>query len=191
VAQLHQQASDWVLPPGFSRPTHGIDQLQSATLQLATLVEPDVISMADYQVFQETAVQVQQLMSGLPQTRDTWGLIHADLHQGNYVLNGETICPIDFSRCGFGFYLYDIAESLGDIDAALRLHFFEGYTSIRELPTDYQPLVEAFFNGATVENFAFLSTNSQEYDWLARAVPYVVKNHLQPYLRGEDFLFLS
>ncbi|WP_041225915.1 phosphotransferase [Crinalium epipsammum] len=130
------------------------------------------------------------MLPSLEQTRDTWGVIHADLHSGNYVLYGEEVRPIDFSRCGFGFYLYDIGQSLGDIEASLRWHFFEGYTSVRTLPENYQSVVEAFFVGSTVENFAFLSANPDEHDWLSHAVPYVVKNHLHPYLQGETFLFL-
>jgi Ser/Thr protein kinase RdoA (MazF antagonist) len=128
-------------------------------------------------------------MAELRQTRSTWGLIHADLHQGNYLLYGEEVRPIDFSRCGFGFYLYDIGQAVGDIEAPLRSHFFEGYTRMRSLPTDYQTIVEAFFVGATVENFAFLSANPHEYEWLSHAVPYVVENHLRSYLDGRHFLF--
>ncbi|MBD2022313.1 phosphotransferase [Leptolyngbya sp. FACHB-36] len=191
MAQLHQHASSWSLPAGFSRPTHDVEQLRSATSQLGVLVQRGTISTDDYQVFQKAAAQVQEFMSSLQQTRDTWGLIHADLHQGNYVLYGEEVRPIDFSRCGFGFYLYDIGQSIGDIDASLRLHFFEGYTSVRTLPANYQRIVEVFFVGATVENFAFLSANPQEHEWLSRAVPYVVKNHLHLYLQGETFLFLK
>jgi Ser/Thr protein kinase RdoA (MazF antagonist) len=190
MAQLHQHTSSWSLPSGFSRPTHDVKQLKSATSQLGVLVQSGTISIDDYQVFQKAATQVQEFMPCLQLTRDTWGLIHADLHQGNYIIHGEEVRPIDFSRCGFGFYLYDIGQSLGDIEASLRLHFFEGYTSVRALPADYQSIVEAFFVGATVENFAFLSANPQEHEWLSRAVPYVVRNHLHPYLHGETFLFL-
>ncbi|WP_250122279.1 phosphotransferase [Chroococcidiopsis sp. CCMEE 29] len=190
MAQLHQHSSDWSLPLGFSRPTHNVEQLKSATSQLGVLVQNGTISSDDYQVFQKAAMQVQEFMPSLEQTRDTWGVIHADLHQGNYVLYGEEVCPIDFSRCGFGFYLYDIGQSLRGIEASLRWHFFEGYTSVRTLPENHQSVVEAFFVGSTVENFAFLSANSQEQDWLSRAVPYVVKNHLHPYLHRETFLFL-
>lgn len=191
MAHLHQHSSCWSLPSGFSRPTHDVEQLKSATYQLGVLVQSGTISTDDYQVFLKAAAQVQEFMPSLQQKHDTWGLIHADLHRGNYVLYGEDVRPIDFSRCGFGFYLYDIAESVGDLDASLRLHFFEGYTRVRALPADYQNLVEAFFVGATVENFAFLSANPQEHDWLSRAVPYVVKNYLHPYLHGKTFLFLT
>lgn len=190
MAQLHKHSSSWSLPTGFSRPTHNEEQLQTATSQLGVLVQNGTISTNDYQVFRNAAAQVQALLPSLQQMRDTWGLIHADLHQGNYVLYGEDVRPIDFSRCGFGFYLYDIGESVGHIDASLRLHFFEGYASVRELPADYESIVEAFFVGATVENFAFLSANPQEHEWLSRAVPYVIRNYLHSYLQGETFLFL-
>lgn len=191
MAQLHQHSSNWALAANFSRPTHDIEQLQAATVQLGVLVQNGIMSAEHYQVFERSATQVQELISTLGRTRDTWGLIHADLHQGNYILHGEEIRAIDFSRCGFGFYLYDIGQCLGDLDASLRSSFFEGYTSIRELPADYQSIVEAFFNGATVENFAFHSDNPKEYEFLSRAVPYVVENHLHAYLNGQSFLFQS
>lgn len=191
MAKLHQHSSCWSLPSGFSRPTHGVEQLKSATSQLGVLLQSGTISIDDYQVFQKSAAQAQEFMLGLQHAHNTWGLIHADLHQGNYVLYGEEVRPIDFSRCGFGFYLYDIGQSVRDLDASLRLHFFDGYTSVRALPADYQSIVEAFFVGATVENFAFLSTNPQEHEWLSRAIPHVVRNHLHPYLHGETFLFLK
>jgi Ser/Thr protein kinase RdoA (MazF antagonist) len=190
MAQLHQHSSCWSLPSSFSRPTHDVEQLKSATSQLGVLVQNGTISTEDYQVFQKAAMQVQDFIPSLQQTPDTWGIIHADLHQGNYILYGEEVRPIDFSRCGFGFYFYDIGESVGDIDASLRCHFFEGYTSVRALPVNYQSIVEAFFVGATVENFAFLSANPHEHEWLSRAIPHVVKNHLHPYLHSESFLFL-
>ncbi|MFM7427088.1 MAG: phosphotransferase enzyme family protein [Elainella sp.] len=159
MAQLHQQASNWSVPPGFSRPNHDAAQLRSAIGQLGTLVQNGTISAQDYQVFRQATAQVETLISTLEKTPDTWGLIHADLHQGNYLVHNTEVRPIDFSRCGFGFYLYDIGESLGDIEAALRPQFFEGYASLRPLPAGYQSVVEAFFIGATVENFAFHSSN--------------------------------
>lgn len=191
MAKLHQHSSSWLLPVGFSRPSHDVEQLWGATSQLRVLVQNRTISSDDYQMFRKAAMQVQQFIPSLQQTHDSWGVIHADLHQGNYVLYGEEVRPIDFSRCGFGFYLYDIGQSLGDVEASLRWDFFKGYTTVRALPANYQSTVEAFFVGSTVENFAFLSANPQEYEWLSRAVPYVVENHLLPYLHGETFLFLK
>ncbi|NEZ65351.1 hypothetical protein D0962_21680 [Leptolyngbyaceae cyanobacterium CCMR0082] len=188
---MHQHSSIWSLPSGFSRPTHNAEKLKSATSQLGVLVQNGTISSDDYQVFQRAAIQVQELMPSLQQTSDTWGIIHADLHQGNYVFYDEDVRPIDFSLCGFGFYLYDIASTLGDIEASFCLHFFEGYTNFKSLPTNYQSIVEAFVVSSTVENYAFPSANPQEHEWLSHAVPYVVKNHFHSYFNGETFLFLK
>lgn len=190
MAKLHQHSSSWLLPVGFSRPTYNVERLLAAISQLGVLVQSGIISSDDYQMFQKAAVQVQEFIPSLQQTCESWGVIHADLHQGNYVFDSEEVRPIDFSRCGFGFYLYDIGQSLGDVEASLRWHFFEGYSTVKALPANYQSAVETFFVGSTVENFAFLSANPQEYEWLSRAVPYVVENHLLPYLHGETFLFL-
>jgi Ser/Thr protein kinase RdoA (MazF antagonist) len=49
--------------------------------------------------------------------------------------------------------------------------------------------VEAFFVGATIENFAFHSTNPKEQNWLACAVPYVAQRHLHRWLQDQPFLF--
>lgn len=40
------------------------------------------------------------------------GLIHADLHFGNFVVQAEGIGAIDFDDCGFGFHGYDLAIPL-------------------------------------------------------------------------------
>ncbi|WP_308460917.1 phosphotransferase [Brevibacillus formosus] len=38
--------------------------------------------------------------------RNHYGIIHGDLHQGNIVFHNGDPRPIDFGRCGFGYYLY-------------------------------------------------------------------------------------
>ena len=97
--------------------------------------------------------------------------------------------PIDFSRCGYGFYLYDIGEALGDMAASMRQHFFEGYAQVKQVPTASTRLIETFFNASTIENYAFLAANPAEHEWLAKAVPFVVRKHMIPFLSGDSFLF--
>jgi Ser/Thr protein kinase RdoA (MazF antagonist) len=40
------------------------------------------------------------------------GLIHADLHFGNFLFNSQGLGVIDFDDCGFGFLAYDLAIPL-------------------------------------------------------------------------------
>ena len=51
-------------------------------------------------------------ISQLPYDPDEWGMIHADLHVGNFLVNDQEIIPIDFSFCGYGHYLYDLSVCL-------------------------------------------------------------------------------
>jgi len=60
-------------------------------------------------------------LAGLPKGREVYGLIHADLHFGNFFVDAEsgTITLIDFDDCASGWYAMDLAMLLFD---ALVLH---------------------------------------------------------------------
>ena len=44
--------------------------------------------------------------------RDSFGLIHVDLHAGNLFRHGDTIVPFDFDDCIYSWYVNDIAMAL-------------------------------------------------------------------------------
>lgn len=45
------------------------------------------------------------------------GLIHADLHFGNFVVCADgSVAPIDFDDCGFGFHAYDLCVPLKSLE---------------------------------------------------------------------------
>ncbi|MFX0108306.1 MAG: phosphotransferase enzyme family protein [Candidatus Hodarchaeota archaeon] len=48
-----------------------------------------------------------------PVTRDSFGLIHQDVHQDNLYLDGKHLTVLDFDDCVYGFFIFDIANALG------------------------------------------------------------------------------
>jgi Ser/Thr protein kinase RdoA (MazF antagonist) len=48
-----------------------------------------------------------------PATRDSYGLIHQDVHQDNLFLDGKRLTVLDFDDSVFGFFIFDIANALG------------------------------------------------------------------------------
>ena len=42
----------------------------------------------------------------------TYSLIHADLHFGNVLVDGDRLAVIDFDDCGFGWHQYELAVVL-------------------------------------------------------------------------------
>jgi Ser/Thr protein kinase RdoA (MazF antagonist) len=78
-----------------------------------------------------------------------FGLIHADLHQENYLFHRGEVRAIDFDDCGYGPYLYDLAvtllELLGRPDyPGLRAALLAGYRSVAPLPVEHERLVDTF-----------------------------------------------
>ncbi|MBO9610117.1 MAG: phosphotransferase [Paenibacillaceae bacterium] len=72
-------------------------------------------------------------------------MIHADLHIGNVVFRDNEPYPIDFGRCGFGYYLYDIAQSIMGLYPSQRTSFIVGYKGNRHMEDDFMPVAGATF----------------------------------------------
>jgi len=90
--------------------------------------------------------EVQQIVG---QKRETFGLIHGDLHQGNYFFHQGQVRAIDFDDCGYGHYLYDIAVTLSEVNwrkntPELRKSFLKGYRSIRDLSSEHESYLDTF-----------------------------------------------
>jgi Ser/Thr protein kinase RdoA (MazF antagonist) len=189
LARLHQHSSQWQLPQNFVRPAYDQNRLQATLSALYPAVLQELISAENYKTLEVAACQVQEMIETLGQKQNIWGLIHADLHEGNYLLHNEEFRPIDFARCGFGYYLYDIASSLQYLLPTVRPSFFEGYQAIHKLPEHYLQITEGFLIMALIEVLSFHVNNPQEHKWISETVPYIVKEHVHLYLEGESFLF--
>lgn len=188
MAQLHQHTNQWQLPQNFVRPAYDKNQLKSTLSELHPAVSQGLISAENYHVLEVAACQVQNMIETFGQTQDAWGLIHADLHESNYLSHNEELRPIDFARCGFGYYLYDVASSLQHLLPTVRPSFFEGYQTIRKLPENYLQITESFFIMALIEVLSFHAKNPQEHEWISKTVKEVAREHIPPYLTGESFL---
>ncbi|MEH2397998.1 phosphotransferase enzyme family protein [Nostoc sp.] len=191
MAQLHQHTSLWELPSGFTRPKYDWEQLHTSLMGLRSLVDTGTISVTDFAVLENVVQQISNVITALEKTLTNWGLIHADLNENNYIFYAGEARPIDFSCCGFGYYLCDIAHTLLHLFPENRRSFLSGYQSVRQLPDEYQRILEAFFLGATVNNFAFLASQPNEHDYLLETVPYITERLCSKYFQGEAFLFES
>lgn len=48
-------------------------------------------------------------ISALPVSAETYGLIHADFHYGNFFVHGNSLCLIDFDASRYSWFIDDIA----------------------------------------------------------------------------------
>ena len=85
-------------------------------------------------------------MTVLPRDKDSFGVIHGDLHQGNFFTDGDKIHIIDFGDSIYGWFGLDVAISLchalwwgrkdnngNDYTNLIIENFFRGYLSANQL----------------------------------------------------------
>jgi Ser/Thr protein kinase RdoA (MazF antagonist) len=78
-----------------------------------------------------------------------FGLVHADLHQENYLFHRGRVRAIDFDDCGYGPFVYDLAVTLSELTGragypALRAAMLAGYRTVRPLVAEQERLIDTF-----------------------------------------------
>lgn len=187
MANLHEASADFSPSTDYSRPSWGIHTFQRDWTHLK-LHHEHFISNQAFELYSMASEKIMHLLSTLSSDTRNFGMIHADLHNGNIVFHEGVAYPIDFGRCGFGYHLYDIAQSILGLFPPQRDLFIKGYQRIRQLEDEYIPKLETFFVMALIEAYSFHAENSAETDGLIEEQPYA-EAILKAYLNGESFLF--
>lgn len=87
----------------------------------------------------------------LPKSPNDFGLIHADHTPQNFRYDPETdrITAFDFGNCCYHWYVADLAVSLSTVRRKknrdeIRAGFLEGYSLVRDLPSNLEDLIDLF-----------------------------------------------
>lgn len=169
MARLH--ASPFTPPPGFVRQTYDAAYF----VRCLTVIVGDFandLSRDHGHALERGTAALAAFESRLPRTPATFGLIHADFHQGNYVLHGDELRVIDFGRCAFGHHAFDIATAL-ELDAAQREAFLAGYAAIRPVPPELERHGDAFTCMTYLDNLGFLAARPEERTYVLATLPAV------------------
>ena len=197
MGHLHNHASQWERPPGFTRgrvdwpietarwlaDPFASDIIASIrTLVADTLSEEEaervVAVLEDVRLVEQALGMSESDMRSKEGEQATFGLIHADLHYRNLLFGRGTVRAIDFDDCGFGPLLYDPAVMLSELldwpaYPALRAGLLAGYRRVRPLPAEHEAHLDTFIALRRVQD-AIWMLNSRENpvlsdDWVADA----------------------
>jgi Ser/Thr protein kinase RdoA (MazF antagonist) len=142
TARLHEHtANRFALPKGFTRPHPDSLSPEIADGIINTFAE--VRPREDVKLAETVIEKVRRVFEALGSGPDVYGLIHADLHQSNYLFHKGEVRAIDFDDCGLAHYLYDMAVTLSELTykkdyPQLRAALLRGYRSVRPLPEEHE-----------------------------------------------------
>lgn len=149
MAELHNHSESFAPPSGFQRPRWDRNRLFGANSVLHMPGASRYFSSYELKLFEAAAERVSRTMQRLGEDREVFGLIHADLHNRSYLFHGDEVGAIDFSGCGWGYYLYDIAITMSELKSredypALHAAFLRGYREVRPLSEQHEGLINTF-----------------------------------------------
>jgi Ser/Thr protein kinase RdoA (MazF antagonist) len=172
MARLHEHTAHWTPPEDFVRSR--VDHLTVDGRGLAPLTPSAARTSApDGEVARAEAAHAVRLVAALCSAEDAatveaaiervwatlrelgtgldhFGLIHADLHQENYLFARGEVRAIDFDDCGWGHHLFDLAVTLIEIRhlphyPARRAALLAAYRSIRPLSAAHERHLDTLF----------------------------------------------
>ncbi|MGD9872726.1 MAG: phosphotransferase enzyme family protein [Kiritimatiellia bacterium] len=125
VAQLHRFSSSCHPPEKLVRPVYDDawffgDKSWTASSEFVSRLDPD-----DAAYLSAANDSIRARLRQYPRNADTFGLIHYDLHVGNFLFDGDKANMIDFDECGFGWYLFDLAHILFEFIGDQRFDSFK------------------------------------------------------------------
>lgn len=188
LARTHKYLSQWKVPKEFIRTEYNLEASKTNLLKLDNLIDNKIISKERFNDIYKNTMSIIEFTEKNLSKHENFGLIHGDLNEGNYIFNDVDILFIDFSRCGFGYYLYDIAQALMHLSVENRKLFIKGYQNIFLLPSNYEKLIESFFVLAIIDNMLFLSSNPEEYSHIEKMTNFLCDHVINMYKNNKRFI---
>jgi Ser/Thr protein kinase RdoA (MazF antagonist) len=149
TAATHNQSSIWQPPPGFTRHALDADGLMGEAPHWGPFWEHRSLTAAERRLLLDVRDRMHATLTQLSRDPAGYSLIHADLHPGNILVDGETLTVIDFDDAGFGWHQYDIAvvltywQSKPNVKEIERA-FLDGYRATRPVPDEALALIPMF-----------------------------------------------
>ncbi|MBP9707157.1 MAG: phosphotransferase [Oligoflexales bacterium] len=144
LGQLHVATKNYQHPSAKIRSSWDTDKIHLEILERINL-EGGAIS--------SEAKRLIKLFQNLPKEKDDFGLIHADLHRGNFhVDENEQVVAFDFDDALHHWFVYDIAVVFYSLEKnefyqswnEFAQYFWDGYESHKKIDAKWRALVPEF-----------------------------------------------
>jgi Ser/Thr protein kinase RdoA (MazF antagonist) len=112
VAQLHDFSRSYHPPAEFVRPVYDAAWFLGSASWCTGAEFVQRLNPGDAAFLRRLNDRMDAFLHSYPHNEATFGLIHYDLHAGNFLFGDGAANLIDFDECGWGYYLFDLAHIL-------------------------------------------------------------------------------
>ena len=132
VAKFHKATIAWEKPKDFKRHSFDTDGFLGSKPFWGRFWEAQNATTREREKLSLIRNNITEILSKLPRDINSFGMIHADLHSQNVLIQGKSLSVIDFDDSGFGWYGFDLAVAIWDrLDfTATGCHFDIAYKSL-------------------------------------------------------------
>lgn len=115
AAQMHHQALAWLPPEGFDRPRLDTAGLLGESPRWGRFWEHPALRTDERRDLLHLRDRAIRNLDRYGISSTNFGLIHADLHADNILVQGGSVAIIDFDDSAHGWLVYDLATALVDV----------------------------------------------------------------------------
>ena len=191
TALLHDHSRQWQTPEGFTRKCWDLSTMISDAGYWGDWKAAEGLVPTDERIIREAVSLIEHRLNCYGQSRNRYGLIHADLRLANLLVNGDRLQIIDFDDCGFCWFAFDFAAAVSfhELDPmipALKRAWVSGYRSVTDLDREDEDELGTFLMLRRIMLTALLTSHSESDPAKALGEDYVrgTAELASRYLRG-------
>jgi Ser/Thr protein kinase RdoA (MazF antagonist) len=138
AARLHDHATRWRRPNGFSRFIWDYDTSLGEHGHWGRWQDGLAMDAEALDILTRCSGRIKERLDHYGKCSDRFGLIHADMRLANLLVHGDDVTVIDFDDCGLSWFMYDLGSSLSFIEhepyvPQLVDAWVTGYRTVKEL----------------------------------------------------------
>jgi len=169
AAQVHNQATAWKPPPGFTRHAWDLEGLVGDNPFWGRFWELEALTEAQRALIVSARDRVRddlKTYSEAPENADRYSMIHADFVAENLMVDGDGIRLIDFDDAGYGWHLFELATAVHfELDerhySAIWEALVAGYRQHRSLPDSQLEHMPLFLMARSFSYLGWVHTRSE------------------------------
>lgn len=117
IAACHNQASDWIIPEGFTRHAFDLPGFTGPYAFWGRFWDIPILTPAQRELLEQARQAIAETLYGYSDDPEIFTVIHADLHAHNILVRPDGALQIfDFDDAGWGWHQYDLAVALFLLD---------------------------------------------------------------------------